>query len=343
MRKISRKVFFDGYRREFKRLNQAQVEAIEDLLFLIEADEDLSDVRQIAYVLATILHETAATYRPIEEYGKGKGRVYGKKDPVTGHAYYGRGFVQLTWKKNYSLLGKKLGVDLVNKPALSMKPDIAWQITTLGMREGLFTGKKLDNYISDDKTDYVNARRIINGTDRAQLIAGYAEDFEKILTEAQVERAESSILSTDIQHAVPAEASPVEIPPAQPAPIAVPPIEQPQQTNESGASGTQVVVNPNAEATPVVSTPFTEAQKIVKDNSGKLMNLLTGGSVLGVIGGFVKDNAVIVIAFALAVVVLGLTIYFVNRYMKVLEAKSAMNPAQYPIQFVSADSKEEKK
>jgi hypothetical protein len=50
-----------------------------------------------------------------------------------------------------------------------------------------------------------------------------------------------------------------------------------------------------------------------------------------------------VIAFALAVVVLGLTIYFVNRYMKVLEAKSAMNPAQYPIQFVSADSKEEKK
>ena len=99
--RFDRKRFFDGYRAEFRRLSQSQVNALEDLLRFIEADEGLTDVRQIAYVLATILHETAATFLPIEEYGKGKGRVYGKKDPVTGHAYFGRGLVQLTWKKNY--------------------------------------------------------------------------------------------------------------------------------------------------------------------------------------------------------------------------------------------------
>jgi hypothetical protein len=49
------------------------------------------------------------------------------------------------------------------------------------MTKGLFTGKKLNDYINNTKTDYVNARKIINGLDRANLIASYAKVFETAL------------------------------------------------------------------------------------------------------------------------------------------------------------------
>jgi hypothetical protein len=55
----------------------------------------------LAYVLATVYHETASTMEPIEEYGKGAGHSYGEPDPETGQVYDGRGYVQLTWKDNY--------------------------------------------------------------------------------------------------------------------------------------------------------------------------------------------------------------------------------------------------
>jgi hypothetical protein len=57
----------------------------------------------------------------------------------------------------------------------------AYKIMSLGMRQGSFTGVGLSKYINADKCDYVNARRIINGTDKAQTIAGYATKFESIL------------------------------------------------------------------------------------------------------------------------------------------------------------------
>jgi hypothetical protein len=50
-----------------------------------------------------------------------------------------------------------------------------------GMRKGIFTGKKFADYFSANKTDWVNARRIINGTDKARLIAEYAQDFYDFL------------------------------------------------------------------------------------------------------------------------------------------------------------------
>jgi putative chitinase len=50
-----------------------------------------------------------------------------------------------------------------------------------GMRNGSFTGKKLSDYINQNKCDYSNARRIINGVDRQALIAGYANNIEMLL------------------------------------------------------------------------------------------------------------------------------------------------------------------
>ncbi|HHX8717969.1 peptidoglycan-binding domain-containing protein [Vibrio alginolyticus] len=110
-------------------------------------------------------------------------------DPVTGQAYYGRGDVQVTWKYNYERLSKLLfntdtleqGVDLVNNPDLLLTPIYSAQATLLGMATGLFTGKKYSDYLDQETPDYTNARRIINGVDRSETIAGYAHDFERAL------------------------------------------------------------------------------------------------------------------------------------------------------------------
>ena len=127
----------------------------------------------VAYFLATIQHECANTYRPIEEIGKGKGRPYGTPTS-NGKTYYGRGFVQLTWKANYQKAARLLGVDLVGNPGKALEFDTAYLIAARGMREGWFTGKRLSDYISNEDIDYLGARAIINGSDRATQIADYA-------------------------------------------------------------------------------------------------------------------------------------------------------------------------
>jgi hypothetical protein len=45
------------------------------------------------------------------------------------------------------------------------------------MTRGIFTGKKLDDYFNAKTDDWINARRIINGTDRASLVADYGHEY----------------------------------------------------------------------------------------------------------------------------------------------------------------------
>lgn len=173
-------------------LRQKQVEGINTILSQWEA-RGLTDLRWLAYMLATTFHETAKTMQPIEEYGKGNGHRYGKKIKRSGIAYtlpdklyYGRGYVQLTWYENYETMGRLLGVNLLENPELALHPNIAAQIMFEGMTKGNshfgdFTGKSLENYFNDTKEDWVNARRIINGTDKAELIAGYGKKFYNAL------------------------------------------------------------------------------------------------------------------------------------------------------------------
>ena len=131
--------------------------------------------------------------QPIEEYGKGRGRRYGQHMDIDGsrykglpHIYYGRGYVQLTWLSNYKIMGKLLGVDLVNQPELALDHKIAADIMVVGMTQGKFTGKKLSDYISRGvRAEFVNARRIINGTDKANLIADYAVKFMNALLNSE--------------------------------------------------------------------------------------------------------------------------------------------------------------
>ena len=163
------------------KLTQPQVNGIEHIIKAAN-DAKIADKRHLAYMLATAYHETARTMQPVEELGKGKGKAYGVA--IDGRVYYGRGYVQLTWLSNYKTMGKLLGVDLVKNPSLACDPDIAAKIMLTGMTRGLFTGRKLSDYISSLKCDYVNARRIINGTDKADLVAGYARAFDDALNAA---------------------------------------------------------------------------------------------------------------------------------------------------------------
>lgn len=184
------KRFYDKIRKELfsNKLTQKQVDGIQNILDCT-AEAGITDKRWIAYMLATVYHETARTMQPIEEYGKGKGYDYGKKlkrnrVPYTSpdKLYYGRGYCQLTWFENYQLMGRLLGYDLLNKPELALDLKVSTQILIEGMTKGAssfgdFTGKCLEMYFNDKVTDWINARKIINGLDKAELIGGYAKIF----------------------------------------------------------------------------------------------------------------------------------------------------------------------
>ena len=170
-------------------LSQKQVDGIEAIM---AATAGLPDEVQ-AYLLATVKHETADTMQPITEYG---GRKYfdkydtGKLAKALGNTpeadgdgfkYRGRGYVQITGRANYSKAGDWLKVDLLGNPDLALQPTIAAQILVRGCCNGWFTGKKLSDYLPGD---YINARRVVNGTDKADLIAGYARGFEAAIVAA---------------------------------------------------------------------------------------------------------------------------------------------------------------
>lgn len=131
---------------------------------------------QLAYVLATTFWETARTMKPVREMG---GEAYLKKKKY--YPYVGMGYVQLTWKSNYEKASKKLGVDFVKDPKLLLQKKHATEILLTGMIEGWFTDRKLSDYITLTKSDFINARRIVNGTDRAKEIADIAKQYDKAL------------------------------------------------------------------------------------------------------------------------------------------------------------------
>lgn len=189
---------WDKMRYAFGGFTPSQVDGFIEIMAAINANQSAKNPLYAAYILATVWHETAKTMQSVAEYGKGKTRKYGQwftnsKGQKYGirnrsgaaylqseyqHLYYGRGYCQLTWLDNYIELGKMIDVDLANNPDLALEPKNAANILITGMLTGAFTGMSLSRAIkTGSNADYVTARKIINGTDCDDQIAGYAAKF----------------------------------------------------------------------------------------------------------------------------------------------------------------------
>jgi putative chitinase len=210
--KIDREKFFTEIRHSVfpGRLTQGQVDGMSVILDTWEKST-FTDKRWLAYMFGTTYHETAATMQPIKEYGSydyfermygpnGRrpetARRMGNVNPGDGAKYCGRGLIQNTWHDNYERGGNLVGEDLVNNPDLAMRPDIAAKLMFAGMTDVemifadfrddqnfSFTGKTLEDYFNDTTEDWYNARRIINGTQAAALVAETAQDFNNAIAE----------------------------------------------------------------------------------------------------------------------------------------------------------------
>jgi predicted chitinase len=196
---INRKKFYDTFRTQFHpRLTQQQVDGYNAILNYWEAAA-LTDLRWLAYILATAYHETGGTIAPVREgfcktdegsiqavtrlYQQGKIRQNYARPEANGKSYFGRGLVQLTWADNYKRMGQALGMgtQLYDNPSLLLDLDISVKVLFKGMIDGLFTGQSLGDYFNASKTDWQQARKIVNGRDKAILIADYAQRFKACL------------------------------------------------------------------------------------------------------------------------------------------------------------------
>jgi len=195
---INRKFFFDQVRARLfdGRLKQAQVGGLTAILDRWEGTMPGGDDRWLAYMLATAHHETGRTMQAVREtfaatddraiailersFAAGKlARVktpYWRRD-AAGRSWLGRGLVQLTHRRNYEAMARETGIDLVARPDRAMEPGVAVAILFAGMIGGSFTGRRLADCFSPAKEDWKGARRIVNGLDRAELVAGYARAY----------------------------------------------------------------------------------------------------------------------------------------------------------------------
>jgi len=156
------------------KLTQSQVAGINKILAYRDSTWPKMSDDELAYVLATVTHETGFKMQPITEWGSPQYLKSKKYYP-----WIGRGLIQITWKTNYLKFG-------IKDPDAALTWPVALDVAFRGMIFGMFTGKKLSDYIKPGKTlDYVGARAIINGTDRAQLIAHYAVAYQNALQQAK--------------------------------------------------------------------------------------------------------------------------------------------------------------
>lgn len=181
--------FFDAVRPIFGgHFSQPQVDGINAVLKAWEQHGD-GDNQKLAYLFGTAYHETARTMQPISEFGSRAhfnkyepgtkiGKRLGNTEPGDGFRFRGRGFVQITGRANYA----KFGIE--DSPNSALEPELAGRILVQGCLRGSFTGRKLSDYIDGGVIDYIGARRVVNGLDQAQSIAGYARSFAEAIEQA---------------------------------------------------------------------------------------------------------------------------------------------------------------
>ena len=179
---INRKKVFEIFREQMRKLNKNQVVRIDALIDAL--DERNLPAEFKAYILATAFYETDG-FRSLIEYASGKA-YEGRKDLGNTHRgdgqrFKGRGYVQITGRRNYADWAKRLGVNILGNPSLVTNLKYATTIIIDGMLEGTFTGKSLKNFFTADKKDWIQARRVVNGLDRAGIIATYAKKIYDVM------------------------------------------------------------------------------------------------------------------------------------------------------------------
>lgn len=196
--RIDRRAFFEGVRGTLYggRLGKAQVEGMAALLDRFEHGGETRDRRFLAYMLATAHHETGGRMQPVREtFARSDGAAIGILDrawaagrlpqvsepywrrDAHGKSWLGRGLVQITHRRNYARMAEITGIDLVDRPERAMEMAVSVEILFAGMLRGTFTGSKLADHFSPARADWTGARRIVNGLDRAERVAGYGRVF----------------------------------------------------------------------------------------------------------------------------------------------------------------------
>jgi len=193
---INREKFFNQYKKEFGSIKTKEI--VNNINTMLDSLEKFAHlfasevfVEQLAYVAATVHHETGMRYSAFKELRQVKTdnparlRVRRLQDRYWLTGYYGRGPVQLTWDYNYSWAEKATGAPLLKDPDLLLRNlALGYEVAVKGMVTGAFTGKSLNSYIAKDNIDFISARKVVNGRDRAVDIARYADKYVRIFQES---------------------------------------------------------------------------------------------------------------------------------------------------------------
>lgn len=303
---LDRTVFFKALRSIFDgSLTQPQVDGVNALLEAWVKYGD-GDNRKLADILGQVKRETGGVMSPIHElggdayfakYGKGTlAQQLGNESVADGIKYHGRGPIMITGRNNYTKFSQILGIDLVNDPDKALDPTIGAQIAVIGTMKGVFTGKKLGDYFNGSKTDWQNARRVVNGMDHADEVATSAKQFYAAILASITPDAD-----TNVGDLVP--------PPEPPAPPAA---SRPTTWLQGGSVGTVSLVGLKA-----ALDASNESVTQVHDTAGQVVDTIhTVRDTASGLGSWMPSPAVIAVLCGCIAVAGLVTLYLRHRLAK---------------------------
>lgn len=339
-------------------------------------------VQRAAYWLKTMAIETAGTFQPIHEYGgrayfikrygpaTRKGRELGNDTEEEAVAYSGVGLVQTTGENNVERLeafirehypwiaeaverdtGKPFDLTIGDQPddrsdvENMTRFDVAYVALVAGTTYG-FYGPPLSRYINERICDYRDARRSVNGTDRAAEFARECPKIEKALTRAMDSGAASTTPDDGATAHTPGSVTPdpaTSTPSTPPGPADT---SGPTTNIQSVGQVTVEAPTPPVKGGAAVDPPAPIVEKwwdTAKGIPSKVYGALTAGGVVtfGLLSeaiNFVHDNRTLVLSLAVIAAVVAVGLYLMHmRYQRNLETQRQQFEMQKLMAQIAAD------